>query len=720
MKLTHTHKKVITILVVLLAPLSLACATGNEAPFFSQQMMLLVVQLGVVLLVARLSSLLFERFNIPGILGALIAGIIIGPYFLGSIPFYGFLQGLFPLQSNFPVSPELYGFTAIGGVILFLMVGMETDLNLFLRYSFNGGIIGLAGAIFSFLVGDFTASFLFSLSTGDSINLLSPLALFSGSVATATSVGITARILSVKKKLVSPEGVTMIASAVIDNVFSVVLLMVVLGIISTSRETGHVNWLSLAVLTGKVAGLGLFILLVGVLLSHLNKNVLKFFKTRANLALLGLGLSLLVAGLIEEAGLSMMIGAYVMGLVLARTDLAHVIQEKLHPLYDFTVPVFFTIIGMLVNIRTLANPYLLLFGLVFTVAVVLAKVVGCGLPAFLGNFNFRGALRIACGMIPRGEIALIIASIGFAFGVVSTPVFSLALMMIFLTTIIAPSLLSWLLDNKSGLKKQVGAVAEEKAITVDFPSLHLTDFIFKRLFELFGSESFYIYRVDTDRNFFQIRKDEMSIGLKREEKKITFICNPEDENFVHTTLFMLMGETEQVIKGLLVPFDKKIITEKLPGNAAPKKQSFDVARYLRPELINLHLKGHNKEDVMEEMIDFLCKGHGINDKNAVEEAVWTREISMSTGMQHGIAIPHGKTDAVGHLACAIGIIKDGVDFDSLDGLLTRIIIMTVFAKQFTGSTCAIYFGNWSGADGRKFTLDFKIELQRGYLFVVRR
>jgi Kef-type K+ transport system membrane component KefB/mannitol/fructose-specific phosphotransferase system IIA component (Ntr-type) len=644
----------------------------------AQRMMLLVAQLGIILLVARLSSIFFEKLHIPGMSGALLVGILIGPYCLGGIPFYVFEQGLFPLHGAFPISPELYGFTVVASIVFLFMVGMETDVRLFLRYSLAGGIVGFSGVVVSFLAGDLATVWLSQFFMSEPLHFFSPIALFLGCIATATSVGIAARILSTKKKMDSPEGVTILAGAVIDNVLSILVLLLILGIISTSKSTGEIDWINLAILAGKTAGIGLFIVLVGLFAARFNIHILKFFKTRSSVALMGLGLALLLAGLLEEAGLAMIIGAYVLGLSLSQTDLSHVIQEKITPLYDFMVPIFFTVMGMLVNIQALFNPSLLAFGLIYTVLVVVAKIGGCGFPALFCNFTLHGALRIGAGMIPRGEIALIIAGIGLATGLIPASFFSVAIMMILLTAILAPSLLLNLLTKKSGVKKNAKASEEEETtIAIDLPSSHLTDFIFNRLLELFNLESFSVYRVDADENLYQIRKAGTSLGLKREERKIIFICQKAEESFIHTSLFMVMGDIDQVIKGLLVPFDKKMMAKKMQNEPASQKQSFDLARYLRPEVINLNLKGQTKEQVMEEMIDFICKSNGISDKSAVEEAVWKREISMSTGMQHGMAIPHGKTDVVDHLVCAIGIKKDGVDFDSLDGLLTRIIVLTV-------------------------------------------
>ena len=144
---------------------------------------------------------------------------------------------------------------------------------------------------------------------------------------------------------------------------------------------------------------------------------------------------------------------------------------------------------------------------------------------------------------------------------------------------------------------------------------------------------------------------------------------------------MVMGDIENTLKGLLVPLDKKEIAKKIQQKTNKSKNTFDLSIYLKSELIEPNLKGNNKEEIINELIKLVSKNKDIKDLSQVEKAVWERENGMSTGMQHGIAIPHGKTDAVNHLICAIGIKKEGIDFDSLDGEPSKIFIITLSPKN---------------------------------------
>jgi Kef-type K+ transport system membrane component KefB len=172
----------------------------------------LAIQLGILIFAVRFIGKLFKKIKVPTVLGELLIGVIIGPFALGGIALPGFPHGMFPLNSaELAVSTELYSFAQIASIILLFASGLETDLKLFLKYSVAGGVIGIGGVVFSFVFGDLVGVWL--LHT----NFMDVRCLFLGIMSTATSVGITARILSDKKKMDSPEGVTILASAVFDD-----------------------------------------------------------------------------------------------------------------------------------------------------------------------------------------------------------------------------------------------------------------------------------------------------------------------------------------------------------------------------------------------------------------------------------------------------------------------------------------------------------------------
>jgi len=325
-------------------------------------MMLLVIQLGIILFAVKIGSMLFEKIGLPSVLGELFAGMIIGPYALGGIGFTGFENGIFPIFSpEFPISPELYAFGTVAAIILLFIVGLETDIQLFKTYYLAGSAVGIGGVVVSFIFGDVIAVLFGEWVFGAPISFMDPPALFLGAIATATSVGISARILSEKRKIGSPEGVTILAGAVIDDVLGIILLAIILGVISASQATGSIDWGHIGIIALKAVGIWIAATVIGLITSRRISALLKFFKNKSSIALRALGLALILAGLFEEAGLAMIIGAYVMGLSLSYTDISLVIQEKLSPLHNFLVPVFFCIMGMLVDFRAISSPQIIIF-----------------------------------------------------------------------------------------------------------------------------------------------------------------------------------------------------------------------------------------------------------------------------------------------------------------------------------------------------------------------
>ena len=352
-----------------------------------ERMTILVLQLGVIVFAARAGGILFEKMRMPAIIGEISAGIIIGPYLLGGISIPTLGHCMFPIYGNFPISSELYGFTTVASIILLFLVGLETDIEMFARYSVAGTVVGVGGVLVSFLLGDAVAVLFSKHLFGIQLSFSHPICLFLGVISTATSVGITARILSEQRKLQSPEGVTIISGAVIDDILGVIALAIVIGV----AKSGHIEWSKVLLIGGKSIIIWLAFTSAGLFFARDISNFLKKFKDTTTITIMALGLALIIAGIFEKAGLAMIIGAYVVGLSLSRTDLDYVIQEKLSSLHKFFVPIFFCVMGMMVDLSTLMSRNIFIFGVIYTVTSIFAKVIGCGFPALFLNFNLKGA-----------------------------------------------------------------------------------------------------------------------------------------------------------------------------------------------------------------------------------------------------------------------------------------------------------------------------------------
>ncbi|MBD3393397.1 MAG: sodium:proton exchanger [Chitinivibrionales bacterium] len=637
----------------------------------------LAVQLAVIIFAARLGGILAERLRQPSVLGELIVGIIIGPFLLGGIPLPGFPHGLFPLPADaaLSVSKELYAFAAIASVILLFMAGLETDLSMLMRFSATGLVVGLGGAIASFLAGGMTAAFVLGSSLAD------PRCLFMGIISTATSVGITIRVLSDKRRVDSPEGVTVLAAAVIDDVLGIIVLAVVLGFAATMRGGAPVHASGIARIAAKALVVWLGFTALGLAFAHKISAFLKMFKGIRVFSVLALGLALLLAGIFEKAGLAMIIGAYVMGLTLSKTDLKYVISESMHPLYAFFVPLFFTVTGMLVNVRELLSPAILAFGALYAGGAILSKVTGCGIPALFLNFNRLGALRIGLGMSPRCEVAIIITGIGLSYGILDHSLFGVSVMMVLCTTILTPVFLNLSLNDRPGTRKQVSR-GRTVATTFNLESPKLAELLATQVLQEFRDEGFFIHTIEADGRISHIRKESTFVTLYHYPQSLRFETAPEDARLVKTAIYEALVDLHDIIRKVKHLAKPAEIGKDIADTEGQTR--FNVRKALDPRCIVMHLKAGSKQAIIEELIDTLDAQGKLGGRDDAVAAVLEREQTMSTGMQHGIAIPHAKTDTVDRMVVAIGLKPEGVDFESIDGLPSQVFILVLSPARTTG------------------------------------
>ena len=478
-------------------------------------MTLLALQLAVIMIAARLGGFVFSRvFKGPTVLGEVLTGMAIGPYALGSIslPVVG---PIFPIcGGGFPVSTELYGIATLASIILLFISGLETDIATFLRYSVVGVVVGAGGLVFSFIFGDLCAVWF-----GVAESFMDTKALLMGTISTATSVGLTARILSEKRKMGDPEGVTILAAAVLDDVLGIVILAIVVGMTKAARVGGHLDWGAIGWIAIKAFGFWILFTSVGLLLARRITRVLKLLRSTEIMASICLGLALLFAGLSEMAGLAMIIGAYIMGLALSRTDLAFELRDQLQGLYNFLIPVFFCVMGMLVDFSAMRN--VLGLGLVYTFFAIVTKIIGCAIPAWFMKFNVRGALRIGIGMVPRAEVSLIVAGIGLSAGIIGPDIFGVAIMMAMLTMLVAPPMLVKAFDGGTGTRgEEKASNAAVVSLSLDFPSQHVADFLCSCIMQAFRNEEFFVHRLHTDLPTYQICKEDMAFTVIHEDCRI--------------------------------------------------------------------------------------------------------------------------------------------------------------------------------------------------------
>lgn len=687
-----TYKNILFCLSLTIA--FLACSTGLYASEGNaletdlvHQMMLLVFQLAVIIFAAKLGGMIFKRLNLPELLGELMTGAIIGPYLLGGISLPGFPKGIFPLyHADFPVSPELYAFTTVASIVLLFLVGLETDLETFLTFSIAGTTVGIGGVTISFLFGNLTMVWFSPIILGTQYHFADPVPLFMGVICTATSVGITARILSEKRKMDSIEGVTILSGAVIDDVLGIIVLAIVLGI----SKSGHMEWGHVAWISAKAFGVWLGFTALGIIFSNQISHFLKLFKDKQVISVMGLALALLLSGVFEQAGLAMIIGAYIMGLSLSKTDLSLLIQENLSVLNKFLVPVFFCVMGMLIDFHEMFSIKALVLGLIYTFFAVVGKILGCSLPSLFLNFNVRGALRVGVGMIPRGEVALIIAGIGLSSGILPHDIFSISIIMTFLTTVITPPVFSKMLEiDKPVLKKERKIKKNYQKVVYDMPNIESAELILTKVIQEFEQDGFYVHRYDIADGVYQIMKEETIISMHYMVNKISFDCQEEDITFVHTVFYEVIADLEKLMKNLRQVTDKEKVGKKIFENT---RLNIVPIQTKMPDLLSaksvaIHLQGNSKEEIIPEMVQLLVRSGKIKETDAPDiiKDIMTRESTMSTGMQQGIALPHSRSSFVNEMMCAVGIKKEGLDFKSLDKKPACLVVLTLTPTDSTKS-----------------------------------
>ena len=415
----------------------------------------LILLLAVILVAAKIGGEVSERYlKIPPVLGELGAGILISPFLLGGIHWFGG-GAIFELAhdgSGLPVEPQLFFVAQLAAVVLLFEAGLETNRDQFMKYVRPATAVAAGGVILPFFMG-FAATVLLGFADIDSIEGMLP-ALFVGAIMTATSVGITARVLADIRRLDSPEGVTVMAGAVVDDVLGIIILAIVIGI----SEEGTVTAGSIGVIFLKAVGFWLGLMIIGSIVSKYISNFVLWFKSAGAALVLALALAFIASAVAEiYFGLAMIIGAYTMGLALSGTDLKHQVEDSMRSVNNFLVPIFFVVIGMQVDFTAFGAGdtslgSAILFAVVLTLFAVISKIVGSGVPALFVGFNRIGAIRVALGMLPRGEVALIVAGIGLTSGVIGQDVFGVAIVMTVVTTVLAPVFLIPAFKGGSGLK----------------------------------------------------------------------------------------------------------------------------------------------------------------------------------------------------------------------------------------------------------------------------
>lgn len=397
----------------------------------------LVFALAVVLAAAKLGGHLAIRLGQPAVLGELLAGVLVGNAHLAGVPWF----------TQVGEGPAMQALAGLGVIILLFEVGLESTVRDMMRVGMRALFVALLGVLAPFALGWAVGAALLPDHSAYAHAFL-------GATLTATSVGITARVLKDLDRSSTAESRVILGAAVIDDVLGLVILAAVSGIIAAADTGGSLSYLGILWILAKAVLFLAGALAIGLLVSPRLFGLAAHLRGRGVLLATALIFCFLLAYLASRIGLAPIVGAYAAGLILE--DVHYVgfrgrevqLEHLLRPIASFLVPVFFVMMGMRVDLASLVRPEILGLAALLTLAAIAGKQA-CSLAALGGRID---PLVIGIGMVPRGEVGLIFANIGltlFVGGerVVDEGVYAAVVIMVIVTTMMTPPALRWSLDR---------------------------------------------------------------------------------------------------------------------------------------------------------------------------------------------------------------------------------------------------------------------------------
>jgi Kef-type K+ transport system membrane component KefB len=399
----------------------------------------LLLALAIILVAARLGGDLVTRIGQPAVLGELAVGMLLGNLRIGGVSPFEWMKS----DAFIDVLARL------GVVILLFEVGLESTVRQMLRIGPSATLVAALGVAAPFALGWGVGAWLLPSASGYAHAFL-------GATLSATSVGITARVLQDLGQSQTPEARTILGAAVLDDVFGLVILAVVSGAIDAAEQGKTVEYTQIAIIVGKATAFLVGSLALGVYASPRLFSTASRLQGRGVLLAVGLSFCFLLAWLADSIGLAPIVGAFAAGLILE--DVHHKdfvargeygLEQLVRPISSFLVPVFFVLMGMRTDLRSFAAPGVLGLAAALTAAAILGKQA-CALGVIGGGVD---RLSVAIGMVPRGEVGLIFASMGMTLKVAGKPVldeaaFSSVVMMVMITTMVTPPALKWSLSRR--------------------------------------------------------------------------------------------------------------------------------------------------------------------------------------------------------------------------------------------------------------------------------
>ncbi len=397
-----------------------------------------LLYLAIFIIAAKSGGYVAIRFRQPSVLGELVAGIIVGPFVAGLVSQQLFGTALY-INITAPAGEVVGAMAEIGIILLLFLAGLSIDVDEFKKSEKSASIVAVTGVIAAFLLG-FGSAIVFNWTPIQ--------AAFVGAVLAATSVGITVRTLIDVDKLQTKVGMTILGAAVIDDIIGIVLLSVLAGL-----ALGGFTVFGLAT---NLVVIGIFFLAAGYIGIKLIPRFLSFI-SKLHVEEITLSATLVIVFLIsivaESSGLAAITGAFVAGLIMSKVPFAKALRAKVTTIgYGFFIPLFFVEMGVRTDIGALAGAGFMAAALVGI--AMFDKVVGCGAGALLSGFSLRDSFRVGVGMMPRMEVALVVAAIGIKAGIVTAELLSMTVIVVLVTALVTPPLVKYAFKETQAEKNQ--------------------------------------------------------------------------------------------------------------------------------------------------------------------------------------------------------------------------------------------------------------------------
>lgn len=374
-----------------------------------------LLSIAIIMLSTKMLGDATNKVNMPQVVGALLAGVLVGPSCLGLITETDFIAKT----------------AEIGVILLMFTAGLDTDMQEMKKNSVACLVIASVGVLVPLIGGTACYYFFFEAGSADYEDILK--AVFVGVILTATSVSITVEALREMGKLEGKVGSAILGAAVIDDIMGIIVLTIVISMKDTS--------ISILMILAKIAAYIIIMMALGYLINRFKEQIDKNLGKRRITTYIVAACFIVAFATETFFGIADITGAYLLGLFFSQHEVKHEVARKISvPSYLFFSPIFFASVGLKVELDGLTSS-LVVFSLLLLTVAILTKIIGCGLGAKICGFTSGESLQVGVGMISRGEVALIVAQKGFAVGLVGAEMFPPIVVVVIATTIITPILL---------------------------------------------------------------------------------------------------------------------------------------------------------------------------------------------------------------------------------------------------------------------------------------